>query len=86
MAASPGTGAAATGTAFPYRSVVVLALVLTTNGYTLSNLFPYVGTMTKHLLGLSTTNESGEFIVRCLDGSLLFYNDDFYTCWTSGDV
>ncbi|CAM9676943.1 unnamed protein product [Ectocarpus sp. 6 AP-2014] len=65
MAASPATGAVATGTAFPYRPVVILALVLTTNGYTLSNLFPYVGTMTMHLLGLSTTNESGEFIVRC---------------------
>ncbi|CAM9388119.1 unnamed protein product [Ectocarpus sp. 12 AP-2014] len=62
MAASPATGATATGAAFPYRSVVILALVLTTNGYTLTNLFPYVGTMTKHLLGLSTTNESGEFI------------------------
>ncbi|CAM9212872.1 unnamed protein product [Ectocarpus sp. 12 AP-2014] len=61
MAASPSTGNTATGTAFPYRSVVVLALVLTTNGYTLTNLFPYVGTMTKHLLGLSTTNESGYY-------------------------
>ncbi|CAN0007258.1 unnamed protein product [Ectocarpus fasciculatus] len=73
MAASPATGAASTGTAFPCRSVVILALVLTANGYTLSNLFPYVGTMTQRLLGLSTTNESGEFIVQCLDGSRCCY-------------
>lgn len=45
---------------FPYRIVVILALVLSINSYTLANLFPYVGMMVKHLLGLATTNESGE--------------------------
>ncbi|CAM9510449.1 unnamed protein product, partial [Pylaiella littoralis] len=44
---------------FPRRSVVILSLVLTINTYTLANLFPYVGMMAKHIMGLSTTNESG---------------------------
>lgn len=44
---------------FPHRSVIILALVLTTNSYTLANLFPYVGMMVKHLMDLPTTNESG---------------------------
>lgn len=45
---------------FPYGAVIILALTLTINAYTLTNLFPYVGVMVKHLLGLTTTNESGE--------------------------
>ncbi len=47
------------GRIFPLRSVIILAMVLTTQGYTLTNLFPYVGMMAKLLLGLPTTNESG---------------------------
>lgn len=46
--------------AFPHRSVIILALVLTINGYTLASLFPYVGMMVKHIMGLSTINEAGE--------------------------
>lgn len=45
---------------FPYCPVFVLALCLVVNAYTLVNLFPYVGMMVKDILGLSTTNESGE--------------------------
>lgn len=46
---------------FPYRAVFILAMCLTVNGYTLMNLFPYVGMMVQHLMGLPTTNESGEY-------------------------
>lgn len=45
---------------FPIGPVFILALCLTVNSYTLVNLFPYVGMMVKHLLGLATTNEAGE--------------------------
>lgn len=48
------------GPVFPRRSVIILSMVLTTLGFTLTSLFPYVGVMTKHLLGLSTTNEAGK--------------------------
>lgn len=48
------------GNKFPLRCVIILALALLVNAYTLANLFPYVGMMVKHLMGLSTTNESGE--------------------------
>ncbi|CAM9933856.1 unnamed protein product [Scytosiphon promiscuus] len=47
---------------FPRRSVLILSMVLTTLGFTLTSLFPYVGIMTKHLLGLSTTNEAGYYV------------------------
>lgn len=46
--------------AFPWRPVIIAALCMTVNAYTLANLFPYVGAMVKHLMGLSSTNESGE--------------------------
>lgn len=39
--------------------LVIIALSLVVNAYTLTNLFPYVGVMVKYLVGLSTTNESG---------------------------
>eukprot|EP00752_Nemacystus_decipiens_P005353 g4854.t1 len=53
--------AASAGRPFPRRSVIILALALTTNAYTLVNLFPYVGMMVKHLMNLPTTNESGYY-------------------------
>lgn len=49
----------AEGRAFPHGPVIILALALTTNAYTLVNLFPYVGMMVKRLMELPTTNEAG---------------------------
>lgn len=46
---------------FPTQTVVILGLCNVLNGYTLTNLFPYVGMMVKGLLGLDTTNELGEW-------------------------
>lgn len=45
---------------FPTAPVVVLTFCLVTNAYTLVNLFPYIGVMVQHLMGLPTTNEVGE--------------------------
>lgn len=45
---------------FPARMVAILSLCMTLNIYTLVSLFPYVGFMVQDLLGLETTNESGE--------------------------
>lgn len=45
---------------FPFGAVLILAICMTLNAYTLVNLFPYVGLMVKGLLRLSTTNEIGE--------------------------
>lgn len=45
---------------FPYRAVIILVLCLTVHRYTFVNVFPYVGMMVKRLMGLSSTNESGE--------------------------
>lgn len=52
--AADGTGR------FPYGAIIILVLAVSINSYTLTNLFPYVGMMVKHLLGLATINESGE--------------------------
>ena len=67
--------------AFPYGPVLILALCLTVNAYTLVNLFPYVGLMVKDLLGLSTINESGEQKKEPRAGLyyLLYANDDFHS-------
>lgn len=46
--------------AFPVQTVTILVLCLTLNNYTLVSLFPYIGVMVMHLLGLETTNEAGE--------------------------
>lgn len=40
--------------------LLIISLSLAVNNYTLANLFPYVGVMVKHLMGLSSTNESGQ--------------------------
>lgn len=45
---------------FPTREVIILALCVTVNSYTLVNLFPYVGIMVKELMGLESTNEAGK--------------------------
>lgn len=45
---------------FPTRAVVILALAMTINSYTMVSLFPYVGMMVKELLNLESTNEVGE--------------------------
>ena len=47
---------------FPVLSVTILSLCMTLNGYVVVSLFPYVGLMVKELLGLETTNESGEWV------------------------
>ena len=67
--------------AFPYGPVLILALCLTVNAYTMVNLFPYVGLMVKDLLGLSTINESGEQKKEPRAGLyyLLYANDDFHS-------
>ncbi len=61
-----------TKTGFPTLSVVILSLCMGMQAYTYVNLFPYAGMMVKELLGLGTTNESGEVLrvpphasVRC---------------------
>ena len=52
---------------FPTRAVAILSVCLTLNSYTLVSLFPYVGLMVQDLLGLETTNDSGEmFSVRMI--------------------
>ena len=45
---------------FPWRPVIILEMCMTVNSYTLANLYPYVGVMAKHLLGLPTMNDAGE--------------------------
>ena len=45
---------------FPALNVSILSLGMALNVYTLVSLFPYVGLMVKELLGLKTSNESGE--------------------------
>ena len=45
---------------FPARTVIILALCITLNTYTLVSPLPYVGVMAQELLGLETTNEMGE--------------------------
>ena len=54
VAREPGVGD------FPARTVTILSLCMTLNIYTLVSLFPYVGLMVQDILGLETTNESGE--------------------------
>lgn len=45
---------------FPARTVIILALCITLNTYTLVSPLPYVGVMAQELLGLETANEMGE--------------------------
>lgn len=46
--------------AFPWLRVIILALCMTVHSYTLASVYPYVGVMTKNLLGLPSMNEAGE--------------------------
>lgn len=45
---------------FPARTVIILALCITLNTYTLVSPLPYVGVMAQELLELETANEMGE--------------------------
>ena len=58
---------------FPWRPVIILAMCMTVNSYTLANLYPYVGVMAKHLLELPTMKEAGE-LNECLIRSMMYPN------------
>lgn len=47
----------------PLIQIGVLAAALAVNAYTIANLFPYLGIMIQLLLGLGSTNSSGELVV-----------------------
>ena len=57
-----GAGGAGGRKRMPLFEVVVLTAALTVNAYTIANLFPYLGMMIQLLLGLESTNASGEFV------------------------